>query len=79
MKKNEALVSNIIRCFIAGLGFKKRTSRGWHRLHLGVSDSNSISHYFGVNRLNGDDGACVLMIRQSTYSERPALLSDIKY
>lgn len=34
---------------------------------------------FGVNRLNGDDGRCVLTIRQSTYSKRPALLSDIKY
>lgn len=46
MKKNEALMSNII---IAGPGFLGETHQLWsvqHRPHLRVSESNSISHYF---------------------------------
>lgn len=82
MKKNEALMSNIIRCFIAGPEFwEECTTCEWYSIGC-TSVYLSPTQYFitfGVNRLSGDDGRCVLTIRQSTYSKRPALLSDIKY
>lgn len=82
MKKNESLVSNIIRCFIAGPGFwLKCTNCGWYSIGCTSVYLSPIQYFitFGGNRLNRDDGWCVLTIRQSSYSKRPALLSDIKY
>lgn len=83
MKKNESLMSDIIRCFLLldqGFGRNTQIVDGtvlaapecfWVPIQYFIT--------FGVNRLNGDDGPRVLTIRQSTYSKRPALLSDIKY
>lgn len=75
-------MSNIIRCFIAGPEFwEKCTQCGWYSIGCTSVCMIPTQYFitFGVNRLSGDDGRCVLTIRQSTYSKRPALLSDIKY
>lgn len=75
-------MSNIIRCFIVGLRFwVKSTNCGLYSIGCPIVYQSPIQYLitFGVNRLNGGDGRCVLTIRQSTYSKRPALLSDIKY
>lgn len=66
--------------YYQGLG-EKRTNCGWYSIGRSLVYLSPIQYLitFGVNRLNGDDGRCVLTIRQGTYSKRPALLSDIKY
>jgi len=68
--------------FLLDKGFwGKRTKCGSYRIVCTSVCPSPIQYLitFGVNRLNGNDGWCVLTIRQGTYSKRPALHSDIKY
>lgn len=80
MEKNES--PDVISCFIAGPGFWPRCTKcGWYSIGGAFMYLSPIQYFitFGVNRLNRDGGWRVLTIHRSSYSKRPALLSDIKY
>lgn len=73
MKKNEAVVSNITKCFTAGPRIWEGDTN-WRRYSIDctLARLSPIQYLitFGVNRLNGDNGQCVLTIRQSTYRKK---------